>query len=115
MSIQSVLAIIDRTTAPQAWKDVISERVRQVTEEGWSAEHDDAHEDGEIERAGAAYAAEAGSMVGGDLAHSAALDLWPWDWDWWKPGPRRGMLVKAGALILAAIERIDRKEAGKAS
>lgn len=40
--------------------------------------------------------------------------VWPWSPDWWKPegGPRR-CLVKAGALIIAAIEKIDRAEARK--
>lgn len=33
---------------------------------------------------------------------------WPWDASWWKPNARRRNLVKAGALILAEIERIDR-------
>lgn len=36
--------------------------------------------------------------------------FWPWTWDrsWWKPTNRRRDLVKAGALILAEIERLDR-------
>ena len=33
---------------------------------------------------------------------------WPWDPAWWKPIDPRCDLVKAGALILAEIERIDR-------
>ena len=33
---------------------------------------------------------------------------WPWDREWWKPTTQRRDLVKAGALILAEIERIDR-------
>ena len=33
---------------------------------------------------------------------------WPWDAEWWKPTDRRRDLVKAGALILAEIERLDR-------
>ncbi len=34
--------------------------------------------------------------------------FWPWFAQWWKPGDRRRELVKAGALILADIERLDR-------
>lgn len=33
----------------------------------------------------------------------------PWDEKWWKPKNPRRDLVKAGALILAEIERIDRQ------
>lgn len=33
---------------------------------------------------------------------------WPWHRVWWKPSTRRRNLVKAGALILAEIERLDR-------
>jgi len=33
---------------------------------------------------------------------------WPWNAGWWKPSDRRRNLVKAGALILAEIERLDR-------
>lgn len=42
--------------------------------------------------------------------------VWPWDVAWWKPrtdreGWRRRCLVKAGALIIAAIEKLDRADA----
>lgn len=35
---------------------------------------------------------------------------WPigWAWKWWKPKDRRQNLVRAGALIAAEIERLDR-------
>jgi hypothetical protein len=36
------------------------------------------------------------------------LQIWPWDRKWWKPTDRRRDLVKAAALILAEIERLDR-------
>ena len=36
------------------------------------------------------------------------LRFWPWAAEWWKPGLRRRNLVKAGALILAELERLDR-------
>jgi hypothetical protein len=34
--------------------------------------------------------------------------LWPWSKDWWKPKTPRRDLVRAGALSLAEIERLDR-------
>lgn len=38
---------------------------------------------------------------------------WPLDWDeeWWKPSDPRRDRVKAIALLLADVERIDRAEA----
>jgi hypothetical protein len=34
--------------------------------------------------------------------------MWPWARQWWKPTGARRDLVKAAALLLAEIERIDR-------
>lgn len=36
--------------------------------------------------------------------------LWPWDREWWKPKDRRRNLVRAAALLIAEIERLDRAE-----
>ena len=85
----------------RAAQDVIAERERQQTVEGWTHEHDDKHTDGEMAQAAACYA----------LARRAVscdgLPMWPWN-RWWKPKDRRRDLVRAGALILAEIERLDR-------
>lgn len=35
---------------------------------------------------------------------------WPWPSKWWKPKSQRRDLVRAGALILAEIERLDRQQ-----
>ena len=40
--------------------------------------------------------------------HGVRPATWPWDWKWWKPTNPRRDLVKAAALILAEIDRIDR-------
>lgn len=37
--------------------------------------------------------------------------LWAWHSRWWKPKDRRCNLVRAGALIVAEIERLDRAAA----
>lgn len=99
-----------------AWRDVIDERRRQITAEGWSPIHDDEHCNGEIARAAATYALYELGVPGSlrlQLDHGMQ-PLWPWDWDWLKPkGPRRN-LVRAAALLLAEIERIDRKSAAEA-
>lgn len=88
----------------QAVIDVVRERVRQVKEEGWTPEHDDKHNDYELSRAASAYALRAAHDYRADYVR----EIWPWSREWWKPNGRRGSLVKAGALILAEIERIDR-------
>lgn len=104
--------------------DVLAERLRQVEAEGWTSEHDDAHSDRSMALAGACYAmfAAAGDrarasteMPAGLTVHSkriegwaAWLEIWPWERSWWKPTDRRRDLVKAAALIIAEIERLDR-------
>lgn len=90
--------------------DVVRERHRQVEVEGWSPDHDDEHKCGELALAAAAYASTAAGRMDGSVAVlSMANKLWPWRWAWWKPGDPRRMLVKAGALIIAEIERLDRR------
>jgi hypothetical protein len=87
----------------QAIQDIIEERQRQIEKEGWTPEHDDEHWEGDLARAAACYA------VAGP---NAALPLnWPWEAHWWKPTDRRSSLIKAGALIAAEIERLDRRGA----
>ena len=45
-----------REAGTQAASDVLAERARQIAAEGWTPEHDDEHDGGELARAGAAYA-----------------------------------------------------------
>lgn len=80
------------------------ERSRQIQDEGWTPEHDDGHQHGELAKAAACYATpeESRFMLG--------RHIWPWDEAWWKPEPhdRIRELVKAGALIVAEIDRLQR-------
>lgn len=78
------------------------ENGRQVEVEGWTTDHDDTHLDGEMADAAALYASLR-------VRHITGFATWPWDAKWWKPKDRRRDLVRAGALILAEIERLDRK------
>jgi hypothetical protein len=83
-----------------------------VSVEGWTAEHDDGANDvAALADAAVCYAMHAAQTLAG--AYSAPNTTpnktwWPWDASWWKPTTPRRDLVKAGALILAEIERIDR-------
>ncbi|MBX5131644.1 hypothetical protein HJB80_02915 [Rhizobium lentis] len=89
----------------EAILDVFRERRRQIEVEGWDPGHDDQHTDGSMAQAAAAYALNNDSHEKGIIPY-----LWPdsWDMAWWKPTGRRRDLVKAAALIIAEIERLDR-------
>jgi hypothetical protein len=94
-----------------AAQDVLSERQRQMSVEGWTSEHDDEHGPGALALAAAAYALDAGealdSFAPANEQRAEPL-FWPFSSDWWKPVNPRRSLVKAAALIIAEIERIDR-------
>ncbi|MFU2567468.1 hypothetical protein ACM7OO_23360, partial [Pseudomonas aeruginosa] len=108
ISLAELLAAAPGTEVPQAWLDVQAERRRQVEAEGWTPEHDDAHSYGQMARAAACYAL-AGSSAPNDGTAALLVSLaWPWDEQWWKPTSTRRDLVKACALALAEIERLDR-------
>lgn len=87
---------------------VVAERTRQIEQEGWSIEHDDQHAAGELARAGACYAIHSGWPKDKQLPV-----YWPWSADWWKPQGFRRDLVRAGALIIAEIEKFDRNRKRK--
>jgi hypothetical protein len=96
-----------RAEVTAAARDVLAERRRQVEQEGWTPAHDDAHSTGDMALAAACYAAADNE----NYPPAEPPDLWPWDANWWKPTDERRNLVKAGALILAEIERLDRAAA----
>ncbi|HGB7488476.1 hypothetical protein [Pseudomonas aeruginosa] len=93
------------TEVPQAWLDVQAERRRQITAEGWTPDHDDLYCAAELPRAAAAY------ILNG--ANDEAPAIWPFSAKWWKPSTARRDMVKACALALAEIERLDRAAHGK--
>lgn len=90
--------------------DILAERRRQIDREGYDPAHDDDHDrDLALPRAAACYAL-AGTGGNGPFWINAGLvpqQVWPYRWEW-KPYERRRNLVRAGALIVAEIERVDR-------
>lgn len=108
--------------------EIARERERQTAVEGWTAEHDDTHADGEMARAAASYlvnnyhrtewklapivvridARSAGDPTHQAVGYASVPKLWPWQGQWWKPKDRRRDLIRAAALIVAEIERLDR-------
>lgn len=95
---------------PAAWLDVLAERQRQVSGEGWTPEHDDAHVRGEMAGAAACYAL---AGIQHWAREQAISSFWPWQKVWWKPTDRRRDLIKATALLLAEVERLDRAASGR--
>ena len=113
--------------------DIYAERERQLDVEGWTPEHDDEHDAGEMAKAAAVYAytstlsefqAEGWrerlrgpltevSIEGDKTIVSPGIIrvLWPWAPEWFKPNGKRRDLIKAAALLVAEIERIDRAKA----
>lgn len=111
-----MLGDVQAVLISKAMYDVAAERRRQIVQEGWTPEHDDReHCAGDLAEAGAAYADAAGKALFYNLPDisAAPFEPWPWEREWWKASAPRRALVKAAALIIAEIDRIDRAEARK--
>ena len=108
---------------------IAAERQRQIDKEGWTAEHDDEHERGELASMAVCYASPYRPYVLGKQGDNIYFkDAYPPSWDscWDKrkrhefgdgivienkslpPKQRIRNLVKAGALIAAEIDRLQR-------
>lgn len=80
--------------------DVLTERQRQQSVKGFSTRQDDTYICGELAAAAISY-----------IEPMEAADYWPADWhdDSFRPSDYRRNMVKAAALLIAEIERIDRQ------
>lgn len=92
---------------------IAAERARQVEKEGWTPEHDDQHGNEDLALAACYYALPAPLHIsdgrGGYVIEPD--DLFPCEWSeaWMKrSGDTIRNLVKAGALIAAEIDRLQR-------
>ena len=86
------------------------ERLRQITKEGWTTEHDDSHTGSQLRDAAECYLFELRSRNAVVHIHQTPPSAWPWDREWWKPTHDNvRQLVKAGALIAAEIDRLQRQ------
>lgn len=107
--------------------ELFKERVKQILHDHYDFEHDAKHSPGCLARAGAAYAlldvkAPAITYHSDGMKASFQMELkllssflWPWDDDSFKPKDPRRNLVRAAALIIAEIERMDRAAELKAA
>ncbi len=101
----------------KAFEDVMAERRRQVGTEGYSHDHDDDHADGELALAAALYAIPyqmPGLKQDDHIGLSMLLEL-GFDFKLKPEADYRKRLVKAAALLLAEIERLDRAALSSAS
>ncbi|MFU6320889.1 hypothetical protein ACM8AQ_05390 [Pseudomonas aeruginosa] len=106
-----LLAAAPGKEVPQAWLDVQAERRRQVEVEGYHGFRDNHYISYELSKAARAYIEVSWHALSGGLPCKKP-ESWPWMAGFkWSDG--RTMLVKAGALILAEIERLDRAAPGK--
>ena len=109
----AVLAAQLAGPAADAAVQIVAERERQVTAEGWTPEHDEHHDAGVLARAAVCYAdLHVDTSWPGENPYEAHTDpdqppaeAWPFDAEWWKPQDRLRDLVRAGALVAAEADR----------
>lgn len=101
-------------------EQISEERYRQVLKEGWTPEHDDEHTENQLANAAATYAMDADCRdalmhLVYDCEMLGIPPTWPWDEKYYKPTPddRIKELRKAGALIAAEIDRLNRVNKSK--
>lgn len=110
-SHDELLAAAPGNSVPQAWLDVQAERKRQVEVEGYHGFRDSHYISYELSKAARAYIEVSWHALSGGLPCKKP-ESWPWMAGFkWSDG--RTMLVKAAALTLAEIERLDRAAPGK--
>ena len=95
----------------QGAEDVLSERMRQIFNEGFESAHDDTHNQFDLAEAANSYIQFAHHMYVNKSLYRAQFmpKSWPWHSSWWKPKDPRRDLVRAAALIIAEIDRLDRE------
>lgn len=102
-------ALIDLINSTRG--DIFAERRRQAEREGFTTQHDDTYRAGELLAAAGCYIDNAQAVKRGGPGHlpGMAPTGWPWAPGWWKPKDYVRDMVRAGALVLAEIERRDRR------
>lgn len=87
------------------------ERIRQITQKGFSVQHDSHWEAGQMAKAAICYAMNQRDRIKFD----AIDEIWPWSPDMFEPENRKWDLIRAGALIAAELDRILAEEAKRAA
>lgn len=86
--------------------EIRAERERQVEMLGYTAERDDQYGNDELLSAAICY------FNFHDDFEDVPAD-WPWSIEAWKPKDRARNLIKAGALVLAEMDRCERLGEGR--
>ena len=96
---------------------IAEERQKQIEKERWTAEHDAEHKDGELANAAAYYAMTEDTIdfINNEWGNDMHLHIWPFEKESLKLTPENRVreLQKAGALIAAEIDRLNRALAKK--
>ncbi|OES24474.1 hypothetical protein [Alteromonas macleodii] len=83
---------------------ISEERQRQIDDEGYTPSSDDTYSQPELVDAAICYASRCS-----DIDVDTVRD-WPWNEEYWKPTDDKvKTLTKAGALIAAEIDRLQRQ------
>lgn len=92
-------------------EQIKEERERQITEEGYTLEHDKMYNDPKDMVMAACIYASLGldKNMDHEFIHDME-DAWPWDLKYFKPKDQIRNLVRAGALIAAALDRLGPDE-----
>lgn len=103
-------------TLTQGALDVAWERNRQISQKGYNAERDQQNIHLELVSAALCFADVYMDQANGTPIpdDEPAPIEWPvtWDEDRWKVLPKRDNLVRAAALLIAEIDRLDAQKAG---
>ena len=95
--------------APESVKLVWDERLRQINQEGYDSFHDDGEAEGQLSKSAMVYACP-------ECQREQVMNSWSWDMQDLKLSSedtiegRIKNLIKAGALICAEIDRLERLE-----
>lgn len=126
VAVQRSLVNYDPGAPLSGAERIAKERERQITEKGWTAEHDDEHADEHLLAAAICYAVnkaenhqgkiitgfkEEGSYFSFTTVIRSRPPIWPWDpkFDKREATDRMTSLAKAGALIAAEYDRLQRE------
>jgi hypothetical protein len=99
----------DLQISEAALQSVCDERAREINEEGYTRAHDDEHVNGQLATAAISYVGYALRLLAEPPQYFSIehlIDVAPWPIR--AKLDQRDCLVKAAALIVAEIERLDR-------
>ena len=89
---------------------IADERKRQIEKERYSLDHDKNHTTQEFIQAAISYLMCNVDSKVTNYKYVAKNSWWPWEKQYWKPTDVKRNLEKAGALIAAAIDRLQNEQ-----